>query len=383
MTDLVSTVTDSFQAAGFAAIDVPVLLPMGDFVRISGEEFRRRVFVTSSNNGHDWCLRPEFTIPVVRTVLAAHPEGGRYFYSGRIFRNGRPGEADEVWQVGGEVIGDHDPVATDAETLAHAVDIARRCGVGAPRLIVGDVALFAALTAALEIPPAWRARLTQLFGDPAKIADTLDRLENRHFGFPGFAAHAEIIEALSAFPAEKVGSLFADILSIAGVQTVGGRTTGEIAERVLEQAMLASSNGVDDTALAALRAFVALEGEDGDGIALAEGTEKLEALCRSIGDRPPFRAAVDRFTARLAAFEAAGLDLSAMRYAAGFGRRLGYYDGFVFDVFDGSRADIGQVAGGGRYDGLVRHFDAAPGIKAVGFAVWPERFSAATMEAAR
>ena len=101
MTDALAIALDSFKAQAFEAVDVPVLLPMGDFVRISGEEFRRRVFVTSSNNGHDWCLRPEFTIPVVRTVLAAHPEGGRFCYSGRIFRNGRPGEADEVWQVGG------------------------------------------------------------------------------------------------------------------------------------------------------------------------------------------------------------------------------------------------------------------------------------------
>ena len=129
MSGALEIAAESFRAAGFTPIDVPVLLPMGDFVRISGEEFRRRVFVTSSNAGHDWCLRPEFTIPVVRTVLAASPTGGRYFYSGRIFRNGRPGEADEVSQVGGEVIGADDPVATDAATLAHAVSIAAACGV--------------------------------------------------------------------------------------------------------------------------------------------------------------------------------------------------------------------------------------------------------------
>lgn len=373
MTDAIAIATESFRNRGFEPLDVPVLLPMGDFVRISGEEFRRRVFVTSSNTGHDWCLRPEFTIPVVRTALALEPRGGRYFYCGRIFRNGRPGEADEVSQVGGEIIGAHDPVETDAATLAHALAITGACGVALPRIIVGDVALFSALLCALDIPPAWRARLTALFGDPAKIADTLDRLEHRRFGFPGFAAHAEIIEALSAFPAEKVGALFADILAIAGVQTVGGRTTGEIAERVLEQAMLASTNGVADESLAVLRAFMALEG-DGVGLPIADGAEKLDELSRRIGERAPFSAAVDRFKARLDAFAAAGLDLSAMTYAAGFGRRLGYYDGFVFDIHDNGRDDVGQVAGGGRYDGLVRHFNAASDIRAVGFAVWPERF---------
>lgn len=373
MTDALAIAIDNFRTAGFEAVDVPALLPMGDFVRISGEEFRRRVFVTSSNNGHDWCLRPEFTIPVVRTVLASHPDGGRFTYSGRIFRNGRPGEADEVWQAGGEILGDHDPVATDAAVLAQAVDIARACGVAQPKIVVGDVALFTALLTALDVPPAWRSRLATLFGEPLKIADTLDRMEHRRFGFPGFAAHAEIIEALSAFPAEQVGQLFADILSIAGVQTVGGRTTGEIAERVLEQAMLASSNGIPEATIAGLRDFMALDAGDGE-LAIEAGVTALEALSVRIGDKPPFHAAVDRFKARVAAFASSGLDLSAMTYAAGFGRRLGYYDGFVFDIFGGASGEAGQLAGGGRYDGLLSHFKARPGLKAVGFAVWPERF---------
>lgn len=378
MTDPLDIALDSFKAAGFTPVDVPVLLPMEDFVRISGEEFRRRIFVTSSNNGHDWCLRPEFTIPVVRTMLAAEPAGGKYCYSGRIFRNGRPGEADEVWQVGGEILGGHDPVVTDAAALAHAVAITAACGAPRQRIIVGDVALFSALLSALDIPPAWRARLTTLFGDPDKIADTLTRLAERRFGFPGFADHAEIIEALSAFPAEKVGQLFADILYIAGVRTVGGRTTGEIAERVLEQAMLAASDGIPTETIAAISAFLSLQDQNGGDLPIAEGVAQLEALSRRIGDRVPFRAAVDRFTARVAAIEAAGVDLSTLHYAAGFGRRLGYYDGFVFDIHDASRVEVGQVSGGGRYDGLVRHFKAAEAVKAVGFAVWPERFRRAS-----
>lgn len=378
MTDPIQTALDSFKVAGFTPVDVPVLLPMEDFVRISGEEFRRRIFVTSSNNGHDWCLRPEFTIPVVRTMLAAEPAGGRFCYSGRVFRNGRPGEADEVWQVGGEILGDHDPVATDAAALAHAVAITAACGATRQRIIVGDVALFSALLAALDIPPAWRARLTALFGEPEKIADTLARLEQRRFGFPSFAAHAEIIEALSAFPAEKVGQLFADILSIAGVKTVGGRTTGEIAERVLEQAMLAASDGVPAETIAAIAEFMSMQDENGGDLSIADGVFRLEALSSRIADRAPFRAAVDRFKARVAAIAALGVDLSTLHYAAGFGRRLGYYDGFVFDIHDATRVEVGQVSGGGRYDGLVRHFRAAEPVKAVGFAVWPERFRRAS-----
>ena len=104
--DALQRAMSGFVGNGFVPVDVPVLLTMDDFVRISGEDFRRRIFVTSDNRGNDYCLRPEFTIPVCRQALANGGSGGRFAYSGKIFRNGLAGEADEVWQIGAELIGD-------------------------------------------------------------------------------------------------------------------------------------------------------------------------------------------------------------------------------------------------------------------------------------
>ena len=370
MTDALSSAAEIMRAAGFSPVEVPVLLPMEDFVRISGEEFRRRIFVTSDNRGNDWCLRPEFTIPVCRRTLAASPEGGRYSYSGRIFRNGRAGEADEVWQMGGEIIGRHDAAAADAEALALALDVARAFGVARPEVTIGDVALFSALLDALEVPPAWKRRLTTLFGDPARVIETLDHMAERRAGYSGFSNHGEIIAALSKFPAEKVGELFADILSIAGIQTVGGRSTGEIAERVLEQAMLAAEEVIAEPHVRAIRYLLAIEAD------LGAAADALSALSARIGRPARFEAAVAGFGARAAAIGASAGDAS-VKFSARFGRKLGYYDGFVFDVFDPANPGVGQVCGGGRYDGLLAGFGAAQGVKAVGFAVWTERFGGA------
>lgn len=354
--------------AGFASVEVPVLLPMEDFVRISGEEFRRRIFVTTDSRGADWCLRPEFTIPVCRQTLATSPQGGRYCYSGRIFRNGRAGEADEVWQIGGEIIGPHDPVTSDAAALALALSAARIFGLDRVQVVTGDVALFSALLDSLNLPPAWKRRLTALFGDPPKILETLERMSAPRAADRDFSAHADVIAALSAFPVEKVGRLFADILSMAGVQTVGGRSTAEIAERVLEQAMLAAEDVVPEAHGAAIRDLLAIEAP------LGEAAGALDALSARLGRPARFEAAVRRFAARVAAIGTAS-DGADVVFSARFGRKLGYYDGFVFDVLDPARPAIGQVCGGGRYDGLLAGLGAAPGVRAVGFAVWTERFA--------
>ncbi len=368
MTDPLAEAAALFRDRGFVPVDVPVLLPMEDFVRISGEEFRRRIFVTSDTRGNDRCLRPEFTIPVCRQRLAADPEGGRFSYSGRIFRNGRPGEADEVWQIGGEIIGRHQAAAADAEALALALEVARGFGLSRPQVVIGDVGLFTALLDSLSLPPAWKRRLTALFGDPARIVETLVGMADRRAGFSGFAAHGEIIAALSRFPSDKVGELFADILSIAGIRTVGGRSTGEIAERVLEQAMLAAEDVIPSGHTEAIRRLLAAEAP------LGEGAAALGALSAAIGRPERFEAAVAAFAAREEAL-AAVLGEAEATFSATFGRKLGYYDGFVFDVFDPARPEVGQVCGGGRYDGLLAGFGAAPGVRAVGFAVWTERFA--------
>lgn len=370
MSDALASAQEVLRAAGFSAVDVPVLLPMEDFVRISGEEFRRRIFTTTDSRGRDWCLRPEFTIPVCAKMLAQDPKGGRFSYSGRIFRNGRPGEADEVWQIGAEIIGPQGIAEADAEALALALATSAAFGLTRPAVTIGDARLFSALLDELAVPPAWKRRLTTLFGDPARVVETLDHMAERQGGFSSFAAHGEIIAALSQFPSDRVGQLFADILSIAGIRTVGGRSTGEIAERVLEQAMLAAEGLIPDAHVAAIRALLAIEAP----VRTAETA--LQALAGGIGGGP-FAAEVARFGERLGAYAAAGIDLDALTFSAAFGRKLGYYDGAVFDVFDPARPEVGQVAGGGRYDGLMASFGAAPGVRAVGFALWTERFGGA------
>jgi ATP phosphoribosyltransferase regulatory subunit len=368
MSDPLAAAAGLFRTAGFTPVEVPVLLPMEDFVRISGEEFRRRIFVTTDSRGNDWCLRPEFTIPVCRQRLPVDPEGGRFSYSGRIFRNGRPGEPDEVWQIGGEIIGRHDVVAADTDALRLALDVARLFGLARPSVVIGDVGLFAALLDALTLPPAWKRRLTALFGDPARIVETVQDMSERRASFNGLAAHGEIIAALSSFPADKVGELFADILSIAGVRTVGGRSTGEIAERVLEQAMLAAGDVIPAAHADAIRALLAVEAP------LGKAGAALDALSAGIGRPPRFEDAVALFRAREAALSSALGGRADVTFSARFGRKLGYYDGFVFDVADPDRREVGQVCGGGRYDGLMTSFGAAAGVRAVGFAVWTDRF---------
>ena len=85
----------------------PVLQPLEPFLELSGEDIRRRIFVTQDAGGAELCLRPEFTIPVCRLHRAqADGQAADYSYCGPVFRLAAD-EPDEFFQAGIESIGRH------------------------------------------------------------------------------------------------------------------------------------------------------------------------------------------------------------------------------------------------------------------------------------
>ena len=79
----------SFERAGYARVAPAILQPADPFLDLSGEEIRRRMYLTSDPNGHELCLRPDLTIPVSRDYLASGKAGkpAGYCYLGSVFRH--------------------------------------------------------------------------------------------------------------------------------------------------------------------------------------------------------------------------------------------------------------------------------------------------------
>jgi ATP phosphoribosyltransferase regulatory subunit len=71
-----------------------------------------------------------------------------------------------------------------------------------------------------------------------------------------------------------------------------------------------------------------------------------------------------------------GIDMNAAEFSAEFGRSVGYYTGFVFEVLVESLGPASPVGGGGRYDGLLKAVGAPHNVPAVGGAIHTERLLA-------
>ena len=84
---------------------------------------------------------------------------------------------------------------------------------------------------------------------------------------------------------------------------------------------------------------------------------------------------------RIAALEKLGLDEKRISFAARFGRNMEYYTGFVFELWSKDKEGPVQIAGGGRYDTLLRMLGAGRDVPAIGCAIRSERVLAARRKA--
>jgi ATP phosphoribosyltransferase regulatory subunit len=354
----------SYEGAGYARVEPAILQPAEPFLDLSGEDVRRRMLILTDAASNELCLRPDLTIPVARDYLAS-PAAGRpekYCYLGPVFRDHGAGSA-ELLQAGIESFGRADKVAADAETVALALEATARFGLATPDIRMGDVGLFAALLGSLRLAPAWQRRLIKDFNRKTTLAHDLERLALGPGTRPEYHG---VLAALANSDPAAAHAFVTDLLSIAGISTVGGRSVGEIADRFLEQSALGAATLPRDTRTLIER-FLSVTGDP------PAAAKALRALTHDAG--VALEPALDAFEERSVLLAKRGLDLRAITFATAFGRGFDYYTGMVFELHDRAGRSDGQLVAGGRYDGLLARLGDVS-VPAVGFAVWIERLVA-------
>jgi ATP phosphoribosyltransferase regulatory subunit len=361
------TLLAAYERAGYARIAPAILQPAELFLDLSGEDIRSRMYLTTDAQGREFCLRPDLTIPVVRDYLASLEAGrpANFCYLGPVFRQWRE-TAGEFLQAGIESFGRADKAAAEAEMLALALDATAHYGLRQPEIRMGDVGLFAALIAALDLAPAWQRRLIKHFNRKTSLAHDLERL-----ALSGTNAQPEyqgVLAALAGSEPKAAHALVTDLLSIAGITAVGGRSVGEIADRFLEQASLSAANSLPQETRVLIERFLAIQGDPDEALA--------ELATLAVDAKLDLEPALDLFESRTGFLAARDIAVSRIRFATAFGRGFEYYTGMVFELHDPTGRTDSQVVAGGRYDDLLSLLGARASIPAVGFAIWIEQLAA-------
>ncbi len=360
-----------FTKAGHEAVAPAVIQPADVFLDVIGEALRARTYVFTDPDGAELCLRPDLTVPACRLHIARHADPAtraKYCYNGSAFRF-QPQGADaahprEFRQAGIERFGDTDREAADAETIALIVKALEAAGLKNWSLHIGDLGLFRAVLNAAQLPARWQKRLAEAFWQPEAFRTELKRLTTA----PSAAASHipdDLISRLEAGDKLSNALILQAYYDERGIEIIGTRTLLEIAGQLTEQAADLAAKPLDAAAAHLIEAYVAVAGP-----ARTAG-EKTADLLR--GTPNGSAAALSAYDRRLAVLANAGIDLARVTFSAEFGRNLEYYTGLVFEVRAPGLSSDSPVAGGGRYDGLLRAAGANADVPAVGAAIHTER----------
>jgi ATP phosphoribosyltransferase regulatory subunit len=356
----------AYARAGYRQVAPALIQPAEPFLDLSGEDVRQRMFLTSDRRGKELCLRPDFTIAVSRDYLASAAAGrpAGFCYLGPVFRQGDDGP-DEFLQAGIESFGRTDIAAADAEMLSLGLDAAAAFGLRDPEIRMGDVGLFTALVESLDLAPAWKRRLIKDFNRAGRLERDLDVLGVK----PGGARsdYEGVLAAMARSDPKAAHALVIDLLSIAGINAIGGRSVGEIADRFLEQAALGAQTSLPQDMVSLIERFLWITGDP----------DKVAAQLRKLASDANIKidAALDLFESRSGFLAARGVDVSRIQFSTRFFIGLDYYTGFEFRLHDPNGRVEQPLVAGGRYDKLLSRLGSATPIPAVGLGVWIERLT--------
>jgi len=368
-----ATLLDVFKRGGYEQVAPSIIQPADIFLDQIGEAIRGRTYVFTDLSGEELCLRPDLTVPVSRLYLERHPRAdveARYCYNGPAFRFQRKGASQthprEFRQAGIECFGVADRDSADIEVILLAADAVRAAGLGEFRFRFGDIALFFALLDVLSLPERWRLKLRHYFWRPPAFHALLSRLAKGESAESDGPA-AELAATLPVQDRALAMEAVATYLEANDLMLAGNRTLGEITDRLLDHAADLRAEPLPREVATVIDYFLAVEASSREAI------DRIATIGKGAGiDLGPTLYVLSR---RFDLLEESGVNVDAATFATEFGRDLEYYSGLVFQI-EAAGDETSPIAGGGRYDGLLRSVGARAGVPAVGSAIHTERLLA-------
>ncbi len=378
----------TLRSYAYTSIDPPILERSSPFLDRSGEDIRRRMYIFPDPAGREVCLRPELTIPACRAYLRQlqspqdeaqlSPEReARLCYVGPAFRYESTGEGRyrQFYQAGAELIGAKWREAADAEILAVALDALKVAGLKDAVVEIGDLGILYAFIDQLSVGERSKTRLRRLALRNRKEARFIAAVSAKEAPEPEEASEfAELASLLAAVEPGKAELLIKEVLALADVRHVGGRTPEEIVERLTSRAAQQSAEPISAELVHGVLQLLNIRADPASAFAAVRDHFRKFG----VGAVDPV---LDRCENRLQFFNAYRHNAVKLQFNVGLRPSLEYYTGFVFEIFAQGLMQIGHLCGGGRYDNLLEALGANLSIPAVGFAIGLDRLLVALQNA--
>ncbi len=315
--EIISTIRKVYESYGFLPLETPGLEYLDILLGEYGEENTKQIFRFKSPEEQQIALRFDLTVPLARVVAQYNdlPKPFKRYQVGSVWRADKPdpGRFREFTQFDVDVVGASSQLA-EAEVISAVVKSLREIRVGEFVVNVNSRKILNAVVDYSGISPE-RAK------DVFRILDKLNKIG------------MENVE----------------------LELTKGRydTSGDFIPGL----------GLDDTNVRKIKEYLALP--------KGERKKVLTEIRELLGEQ----SCIDLINLD-ELLDAIGLGSDIVAFNPTIARGLDYYTGPVFEVNLKDKPQFGSVAGGGRYDNLVKRFTDAE-LPAVGFSIGVDRLLAA------
>ena len=213
---------------------------------------------------------------------------------------------------------------------------------------MGDLGLFQALLGDLDMPARGRQRLRAQFWRSDAFRSALSGLTSTE---PGslVGLPASLVGKLDPADSSAAEAHVSEFLQAGNVDLIGIRDVADITAGLLAAIEDGRAEPIPAATARLIESYLKVQGPAPDA------ARELRQLIGGAGKRSA--AAVAAFERRLSLIAAKGFAPKDLAFSAEFGRNLEYYTGFVFDVVAPALGATTPIAGGGRYDKLLRAED--------------------------
>ena len=365
-------ITQYFIDKGFARAEPNMIIPADTVVNHMGEDIRRRLLITTSPDGKEHCLRPDFTLPLVlENIKNSELNAKKYVYDGFAFRFPASTEISrncpEFRQIGIEDFGSKDFIETEVSVLNYTLKVLDKVNFSDYNVLLGDVSIFYAILDKINISSSYKDRIKRLFwrGDN-------DIISNLNIDRPKLTRRQKKLEELD--PISKIKfrkdylntkDLISDISGSDKLHIFGGRDPEDIINNYIEKKEIIDAQTIDKNTSSMLSNFLSIDCSailasetltsfaKSYNLDLDQEIESLDKRFKLLNEDKPF--------------------LDSARFQTSLGRRVEYYTGLIFEIRSNKMKDLGPIAIGGRYDNFFTDLGSPVKVPAVGCSIYIDR----------
>ena len=341
-----------FQSKGYSELSLPIIYPANYYLETSGENIRNKIILFKDIKGEQRCLRPDLTIPVCDYYLKNKvTKNFKAVCKGYIFKNSENPKINnsfQTFQVGVENIGNQNIVKTDAEIISLALNSVKRFTDAKLNLVIGNVGLFNSFIDKLKIPSRWKERFKRHFWREQYFNLLLNRLKDK----------GKRVDKSNKFDTIQTNRSFGGLEITEGV---AGRSVEEITSRFELKRKFAEKFVNSKEISQYIKQYLAINAP------VNKAMTRLTSLCKEMNIN--FNKEIDSLEKLVTQVNKEEFKTTPKFFSTSFGREIEYYTGMVFELYSTSGNKKRIIAGGGRYDNLLKNLGSKNSIPAAGFAI--------------